>query len=172
MKGALSKIYYLLVVLVAVLLIITVLPLAGNFKFLVVQSGSMEPSIKTGALVMVKPAVDYAVGDVITFGPVSKGKAPTSHRIVEVKGEGATAKYITKGDSNDAADMREVMRRDVIGKVRFDIPYLGYLLAEAQNRWGFAALVVIPAIIIIWEEGKKIIGEIKSIRSKKENSSL
>ncbi len=171
MKGALSKIYYLLVVLVAVLLIITVLPLAGNFKFLVVQSGSMEPSIKTGALVMVKPAVDYAVGDVITFGPVSKGKAPTSHRIVEVKGEGATAKYVTKGDANDAADMREVMRRDVIGKVRFDIPYLGYLVAAAQNRWGFAALVVIPAIIIIWEEGKKIIGEIKNIRSKKENSS-
>jgi signal peptidase len=76
--------YYIIVglfCLIAVLLIISVLPITGNFKVLTVLSGSMEPNIHTGSVVVVKPTKDYKIGDVITFGPYTKTQTPTTHRI-------------------------------------------------------------------------------------------
>jgi Peptidase S24-like. len=84
----LNLIYYVLlafVVMVAILLIFSAFPIAGNYKIFVVQSGSMAPAIKMGSLVIVKPANDYKIGDVITFGPYSRTKAPTTHRIMILK---------------------------------------------------------------------------------------
>ncbi|MCD5396329.1 MAG: signal peptidase I [Candidatus Pacebacteria bacterium] len=85
-------------------LVVSLLPLPGNYKILVVQSGSMEPSIKTGSVVVVKPASDYKVGDVITFGPFSKTKPPTAHRIYQIKEKNGQIVYITKGDANNSPD--------------------------------------------------------------------
>jgi len=80
---------------------------------MVVQSGSMEPAIHTGSVVMVKPASDYKIGDVITFGEVSKTKAPITHRIYDIKVVDGNPVYITKGDANNAPDARESSKRDV-----------------------------------------------------------
>lgn len=107
---------------------------------------------------MVKSMESYGVGDVITFGPRSKTKPPTTHRIIEVKADG---NFVTKGDANDDEDMRTVSRYEVIGKVLFSIPYVGYAVAAAQKPWGFVVIVVIPAVIIIWEEVQKIWREMK-----------
>lgn len=150
--------FYAAVALVVLLLLSSALPIPGGVKTFVVQSGSMEPEIGTGSVVIVKPAKSYAVGDVITFGPRSKTKSPTTHRIVEVKADG---NFVTRGDANNAEDMRTVSRYEVIGKVLFSVPYIGYAVAAAQKPWGFVAIVVIPAVIIIWEEAGKIWAELK-----------
>lgn len=150
--------FYLAVAFIVLLLLSSALPIPGGVKTFVVQSGSMEPSIKTGGIVVVKPADSYAVGDVITFGPRSKTKPPTTHRIIEVKEDG---NFVTKGDANDDEDMRTVSRYEVIGKVLFSVPYVGYAVAAAQKPWGFTIIVVIPAAIIIWEEVGKIWREMK-----------
>lgn len=166
MGKVISKIYYGIVVLVLLLLVVLIFPISGKPRFFVVQSGSMEPTIKTGAIVAVKPAETYQVGDIITFGPVSTLKVPTTHRIVEIKGTETAPTYVTKGDANNVSDLREVARRDVIGKVIFNIPYLGYVVATAQNKYGFLALIVIPALFIIVGEIQKIVSEVKAHRSK------
>ena len=170
-------IYYVLIgfiILVALLLIISVLPITGNYKIMTVISGSMEPDIKMGSVVVVKPAhstssgqADYKIGDVITFGPVSKTKAPTSHRIYDIKVVDGKPVYITKGDANNAPDAREVFQKDIIGKVLFDVPYVGYAVDFAKKPIGFALIIIVPAAIIIFDEIKKIIKEI--IKKKKEN---
>lgn len=158
--------FYTLVALVVVLLFSSALPIPGGIKTFVVQSGSMEPSIRTGSVVVVKPFPStgsgqvgaYQVGDVITFGPRSKTKPPTTHRIIEVKADG---NFVTKGDANDDEDIRAVSRYEVIGKVIFTLPWVGYAVAAAQKPWGFMLIVGIPAILIIWEEAGKIWREMK-----------
>ena len=157
-------IYYIFIAfiaVVAVLLIISAFPITGNFKVMVVQSGSMAPAIKMGSVVAVKPAEDYKIGDIITFGPYSRTKSPTTHRIYDIKVVNGQPRYITKGDANNAPDQREISKRDILGKVLFSVPYLGYAVAFAKKPAGFALIIIIPAAVIISDEVKKIYNEIK-----------
>ena len=155
------------IVLIAILLIVSAFPIPGNYKVLVVKSGSMEPNIRTGSVVVVKPASDYNIGDIITFGPYSKTKAPTTHRIYEMKVEGGETIYITKGDANNAPDTREIKKADIVGKVLFSVPFLGYAVDFAKKPLGFALIIIVPAALIIYDEIRKIFGEIKK---KKQNA--
>jgi len=154
------------IVAVALLLIVSVFPITGNYKLMIVQSGSMEPAIKMGSIVVVKPASEYKVGDIITFGPVTKTKAPTSHRIYDIKVVDGNPVYITKGDANNAPDQREITKREIIGKVLFDVPYLGFAVEFAKKPLGFALIIIIPAAIIIFDEIKNIFQEMKIKKQK------
>jgi signal peptidase len=171
MTKVLSYIFGTFIFVVAFLLIISTFPIAGNFQILIVQSGSMEPSIKTGSIVVVKPVESYKIGDVITFGPVPKGKVPTTHRIIDARVESGSTIFMTKGDANEESDSREVFPKDVLGKVLFDVPYVGFALATAKQPIGFVVLIVIPSLIILFDEGKKIYVEIKRMRNKKDDES-
>ena len=157
-------IYYILITLivaVVLLLIISTFPITGNYKVLTVISGSMEPAIKTGSVVMVKPESDYKIGEVITFGPYSKTQAPTTHRIYDIRVAEGQVIYITKGDANNGPDTREIQKKDVIGKVLFDVPFVGYAVYFAKQPLGFTLIIIVPAAIIIFDEIKNIYGEVK-----------
>ena len=163
-------IYYIVIafiVAVALLLIVSILPITGNYKIMTVISGSMAPEIKMGSVVVVKPVSDYKIGDVITFGPYSKTKAPTSHRIYDIKVEGGAPVYITKGDVNNAPDSREIKKSDIVGKVLFSVPYMGYAVEFAKKPIGFALIIIIPAAIIVGDEIKKIYVEVKKKKTAK-----
>jgi signal peptidase len=164
--------YYLFITaiaLIAVLLLISVFPITGNFKVLAVLSGSMEPSIHTGSIVVVKPAAEYKVGDVITFGKISKTQTPTTHRINEIKNNNGVETFITKGDANNAPDVREIKKNEIVGKELFTIPYLGYAINTAKKPYGFALIIIIPALLVIFDEGKKIRDEIVKMKKAKIN---
>jgi len=164
MNKALKAVYYVFIVfivVVAFLLIISVFPITDNIKFMIVQSGSMAPAIKMGSLVMVKPVSDYKIGDVITFGPYSKTKAPTTHRIYDIKVVDSQPVYITKGDANNAPDAREIKKSDIVGKVLLSVSYMGYAVDFAKKPVGFALIIIIPASVIISDEIKKIVAELK-----------
>ncbi|OGD66701.1 signal peptidase I [Candidatus Campbellbacteria bacterium RIFOXYC2_FULL_35_25] len=164
MNKALKIIYYAFITFIGitvVLMLVSVFPITGNFKLLIVQSGSMEPAIKTGSVVIVKPSDNYQIGDVITFGENTKTKTPTTHRIGEVKVVEGNYYYTTKGDANENNDPREVSQTEIIGKVLFDVPFIGYAVATAKEPIGFAVLIVVPAGIVIFDETKKIWTEIR-----------
>lgn len=151
---------------VAVMLAASMLPVPGNYRVLSVLSGSMEPAIHTGSVVIVAPAADYKIGEVITFGEISKTKTPTTHRISDMKIVDGKPVYITKGDANNAPDNKEVAFGEVKGKVLFSIPYLGFILNFVKQPIGFTLVIVVPAILIIWEEAKKIFREITKGKKK------
>lgn len=156
----LKVIYYLFiafVVLVVLLLISSALPIPGGIKTFVVLSGSMEPTIRTGDVIVVKPASEYKINDIITFGPYGKTKPPTTHRIIGTEGEN----FVTQGDANNSPDGDTVSPKSIIGEVILDIPYAGYIVSTAKKPYGFAVLVVVPAAIIITDEVKKILSELK-----------
>jgi len=170
MKMKIFKIiYYIFVVfiaIIAILLIVSAFPITGNFKIMTVLSGSMEPGIKIGSVVVVKPTDNYKIGDIITFGEMTKTKTPTTHRIYEMKVVGDQPVYITKGDANNTPDAREIQKRDVLGKVLFDIPYFGFAVDFAKKPLGFSLIIIVPAALIIIDEIKKIFGEIKKKKNK------
>jgi len=152
------------IVLIALLLVFSAIPIPANFQTMVVLSGSMEPAIKLGSIVIVKPASDYKIGDIVTFGPFSKTKPPTTHRVYDIKVIGGQPVYITKGDANNAPDLREIRKSDILGKVLFSVPYLGFAVDFAQKPAGFALIIIVPAAVIISDEVKKIYAEIKKKR--------
>jgi signal peptidase I len=171
MKKISKILYYVFIILilsVSVLLVVSVLPITGNIKFLTVLSGSMEPALKIGSVVLVKPAADYSVGNTITFGPNTKTKPPTTHRIVEIKNANGSISYMTKGDANNAPDLKEVRKNEVIGKVIFDLPYAGYVITAARKPYGFLLIIVLPALLVIYDELMKIWAEIKKRKKLKE----
>jgi len=164
------NILFACLVIIALLLIISVLPITGNFKILTVLSGSMEPAIHTGSIVAVKPAANYKIGDVITFGKISKTDIPTTHRIFDIKLQEGKPIYITKGDANNAPDTKEVLGSEVVGKVLFSVPYVGYAVDFAKKPFGFMLIIVIPAVIIIYDEIRKIWSEIRKMKKKKDET--
>ncbi len=164
-----SVLYYIffgVVAVIGLLLVVSTFPITGNYKFFVVQSGSMEPAISTGSIVMVAPKESYKIGDVITFKNLANAKAPITHRVADMRVDKGNPLYITKGDANNASDAREIVHAEVMGKVLFHVPYVGYGVAVAKTPYGFAALIIIPAAIIIADETKKIWREIKAMRKK------
>jgi len=157
--NAICNVLLVIVIILALLLIISVLPIPGNYKVLMVLSGSMEPVIKTGSIVAVKPSEDYQINDIITFHS-SKSETPVTHRIVDTGESDDTVSYKVKGDANEESDWKEVSKENVIGKVLFSVPLLGYVINFIQQPIGFALIVLVPAIIIIYGEVMKIKREI------------
>ncbi|MFZ2523582.1 MAG: signal peptidase I [Minisyncoccia bacterium] len=170
MKKLFNGLYYLFVLgimVIAAMLLISTVPVPGNLMIKIVKSGSMEPEIRTGGIVVIIPQKEYRVGDVITFGKDSKTQIPTTHRIVEIIGDGPLRTFTTKGDANDSEDPKPTRLSEIQGKVIFSSPYLGYILDFAKKPLGFALLVGVPALAIILDEFGKIISEIKKMRRKK-----
>ena len=157
------------IVLLGSLLLVSIIPVPGNIEVKIVQSGSMEPAIKTGALVVIKPSDEYRVDDVIMFGEDTKTKVPTTHRIVADEVRSGVFYYTTKGDANEDPDPQQVKQSEVIGKVLFSIPYLGYVLDFAKKPMGFILLIGVPATLVVFDEVANILRETRKLKMKKED---
>jgi signal peptidase I len=114
----------------------------------VIISGSMEPTIRTGSMVIVIPQDEYHQGDIISFDDPVIGR--NDHRIVgEVNNEGVTY-FITKGDAVKMPDRTPVPIDKIEGKIVMIFPYLGYVA-----YLGFFATVVPISMIILHFVRKK-----------------
>jgi signal peptidase len=132
----------------------------GRMHLLTVLSGSMEPNIQTGDVV-VSCFVDVAgiqEGDVITFRYDDEEDPYLcfTHRVIAIVEENGSMMYQTKGDANEAADLRLVKPSEVIGKVTMTLPYLGYLSNFARSRTGYIVFLILPACLIIINEARRI----------------
>jgi signal peptidase len=175
MKRIANIIYYALFALllvVASVFLASLFPIPGNVELKIVQSGSMEPAVPVGSLVVIKPSEQYRVGDIITFGADTKTQVPTTHRILSVDKSLDGTTYTTKGDANEEADPSVVHERDIIGKVLLDVPYAGYVLHFAKQPLGFALVIGVPAILIIFDELFTIFGELKKMRGARSRAPL
>jgi len=148
---------------VLVFVVIPLLPIQNNYSLKMVTSGSMTPTIKIGAIVMVRAATSYKIKDIITFQVGSGKRDIVTHRIISRKGD----EFITKGDANNVADINPVKKENILGRVVFNISYAGYIANVISSKIGILILVLIPALLIIISEGKKIWLEIKKKKSEK-----
>ncbi len=142
-----------LIILTLLLLMVIIYRVSGNVTpLLVVKSGSMEPTLKVGDVIVIEPASpeDIKVGDVIVFWNPWYGNLVV-HRVVHITEEGV----YTRGDANAGIDpWSPVPYRSIVGKwTGFKIPYwtgIGYLSlflsGEIYPPYGMLLLVGLIAI--------------------------
>lgn len=108
-----------------------IIPKCLGHQSYIVLSGSMEPVIKTGALVFVNDTDtdNLQENDIITF---QIGENIITHRIHEITEDG----FITKGDANETVDYAPVSKKQIVGKYMLSIPYLGYFVSWLNSRVG------------------------------------
>ena len=141
----------LLILIISGSLFTIVSPFFG-WRTEVVISGSMEPAIQTGSVVIVRPIVPDTIqkGDIIMFSSLDM-KSLTTHRVVNVQDE-PTPQFITKGDANKNSDITPIVPGQIVGIVAVTIPYLGILTQFIKTPLGFTLFFLIPAMILIGRE--------------------
>lgn len=126
-------------------------PKAFGYQLKTVLSGSMEPGIKTGSIIAVKPGGDmtrFKKGDVITFK--SEDNVIVTHRIAKVIKTGGQVSYQTKGDNNKTKDLNPVLSNNVIAVYSgFTIPYLGYFADFTKSKIGGSLLLLLPGLVLL-----------------------
>lgn len=132
------------VFIAAVILIlgaVIVVPRTMGAKSLTVLSNSMAPAIRTGDMVVIRPATQsqIAVGDVVTFRPDVNEKLYVTHRVVEINDcDRYGAEFVTRGDANNIND--EPFRPyQLHGRVAYAVPFVGLL---AENPFAAAAVML------------------------------
>lgn len=116
---------------------------------LVFRSGSMSPSIETGALAFAKnvPADDLAKGDVVSV-TTSSGERVT-HRIVSVGQSTSGERPLQlKGDANKNPDA-ELYRVASADRVLFDVPFIGYGVSFLRSGAGLFLLGLLAAGLLL-----------------------
>lgn len=113
------------------ILIIIIVSLNSNiFRFwvCVIGSGSMEPTINIGDVIVVdksyaKRYLELDKGDVIVFKIADKNY---THRIIKVIDNNGEKSFITQGDrKGQAVDDWIVTKNEVVGKTLFRVRYIG-----------------------------------------------
>ncbi len=146
-----KKIFNLITTICSSLMVILAVLLVGvrliGYTPFCVLSGSMTPKYLPGDLVYVQKVEfeDLKKGDVITF-LIGDDKVVT-HRIADINTDNRT--IVTKGDANESNDTSPVMYQNVVGRVRFALPKLGYLSDFIQTDSGKYAVIAAFSLLII-----------------------
>jgi len=105
-----------------------------GYSFLVVTSGSMEPVLTPGDLIIVQAQSEYRAGEIVTYP--ADGFLVT-HRIKAIVDEN----LILQGDANNAADPHPVPSEQILGKVVLIVPWLGHAALFLKTPAGFLSFL-------------------------------
>ncbi len=126
-----------------------------KYNAYVVLTGSMIPEILPNDVVITKrtEGEKLKVGDIITFIPSDTriSNIIVTHRILNKYYDATTKKftYQTKGDNNNTPDFTLAEDQNIIGRVIFKIPKVGYIQALLATRGGIIIAILIPALVIL-----------------------
>ncbi len=152
---------FVLALLFFVAIGISTVPVFMGNRSLVIMSGSMEPEMPVGSVVILHPipSKELEVGDVIAFTTEADSKMPTVHRIVSIRVKNNLRYYTTQGDANRTADPGEINLPATAWRVGYAIPLVGYLISFAVSVPGIFTLILLPlgllGILSLWEELRK-----------------
>jgi signal peptidase len=130
----------------AVLITFSVLSASGFVKARIVLTGSMEPAISAGDIVILAPTprAEPKVGDVVAYtGRRFSGEAvgTFTHRII---GGDPQNGFLVKGDANPAPDVQKPTKNDISGVVFFVIPFIGKFLTPKM------LMILVPVGLGLW----------------------
>jgi len=117
------------------------LPLVFGYGSAVIVTGSMEPAVSPGDMVIVHKQSAYEPGDIVTY---QGNNNPITHRVMEKTAGG----YITGGDANNTDD-GEIAESRIIGKVVRIIPKAGTVIWFMQSPLGM--LIMIAGLFLVIE---------------------
>lgn len=133
--------------LLVVSLLLAVLVAAGaglGYRGSVILSGSMEPALSAGDLVVVQtiPAAQMRVGDIVSFG--TPAGVTLTHRVTGLRASADGLAVTTRGDANGVSERWTTAPEARVGRVRATIPALGHVTRWTGSTSG--RLIVLGAI--------------------------
>jgi signal peptidase I len=110
-----------------------------DVRVLAFRSGSMSPTISTGALALARevPADQLRVGDVVSV--LNSSEIRVTHRIAAIEMRGREASLELRGDANQVSDPApyQVSSAD---RVFFSVPRLGYFAVAMVGPFGLVLM--------------------------------
>lgn len=114
-----------------------------GYKFYIIRSGSMDPTIQVLDAVMTKETDNISLGDIVA---INDSNSIVVHRIVEVDTQNDEEVYMTKGDNNNTIDGRYIGKSNIEGRVVFIVPKVGKVIMFLKSH--LIIFVYIIAVII------------------------
>ena len=110
-----------------------------GYSFFIVKTGSMEPEILSGELIIVRKQDIYENGEIITY---KENESFVTHRIITIDDN----IYITRGDANNEND-DGVKKENILGKVIFHSYFLGKIITDYLK-----IIIIIYAVFVVLYE--------------------
>jgi signal peptidase I len=130
-------------------LMLAALGAASGVRPLLFRSGSMAPTIDTGALALARtvPAVDLRAGDIVSVSTSSGSRV--THRVVDTDVSSGHVVLTLRGDANRVADP-ERYAVDSAYRVFWHVPWAGYAVAWMVSPAGLFGLgLVLLALLVL-----------------------
>jgi signal peptidase I len=129
-----------------ILISFSVLSASGFVKARIVLTGSMEPAINPGDIVLLAPTprTQPELGDIAAYTArrfSGESVGIFTHRII---GGDPVNGWLMKGDNNPTPDVQKPKAEDISGVVFFVIPWIGKLMAPKM------LMILIPVGVGIW----------------------
>ncbi len=131
-------------------------PSVFGYSFYRVSSGSMEPELMVGDIILdkkVENPKELKVGDIITFdGGAETNNIPITHKIIKAPYEDIDGlwRLQTKGVANDQADA-EITLEKVQSVMICTIPFLTQVYKVFLSPWGLIIFIVLILFIFFDE---------------------
>ena len=134
---------------VATVVVARVIPQLTGGTVFVVGGGSMEPYLPVGAAVVAFPVAteDLRVEQVVSVR-VGPQRAVFTHRIIRIVERDDGLWLATQGDANPEPDPSLIRASAVVGRVDWQVPYLGYLVALLGSIPGVAFVVSLSGFLL------------------------
>lgn len=128
----------------------------GGYSLFRVVTGSMEPTIHTGAILLNKKndISEIKEGDIVCYQTkvAEIYNSIVTHRVTAVEKDGFGSIYLeTKGDANIASDFYYVDSTNLVGKVIWysgKENFLTNMLSFISGKLGFVLCIVFPVLLI------------------------
>ena len=136
-----------LCIIICVLFSLVVVMTISGAKGYSVASDSMSPEFRRGDVVFVKavPFDELEEGDVVTVSFKAR-EGTYTHRIVSIDYEKKEIR--TAGDNTGSVDTESADENQILGKVLFAIPLVGYLSLLMTNTT-YVAVIVLTVLVIM-----------------------
>lgn len=135
---------------------VTVLAAQTGLRPLVVRSGSMEPTIATGSMVLVRrvSAGEIRPGDIVAVERPDHTRE--THRVLSIERHGDMAELTLKGDANEDPDPVPVPARHA-ERLVYQLPQIGRMASGlATPRGGF--LIGCSMTVALMQAGRRRTG--------------
>jgi signal peptidase I len=127
-------------------LAVTLIPMLLGWNSYVIVTGSMEPAINAGDVVLASPdpVIEDSVGRVISFENPTRESHILTHRLVSIEKDGT---LVTKGDANPTPDTAHVPRESVTGLGRLLVQFVGLpVVWYLTGQWLLLVLVIAVSV--------------------------
>ncbi len=129
--------------------------LGGPATYVRVTGDSMEPTLDSGDLALVRRQGHYGKDDIVAFRPPSHTGGRSAVVIHRIVGGSSDEGFLMQGDNNEGRDPWRISEGDILGEMWFSVPGGGRLLGMLQSPLVLAALASGIAVFLVLSGGEE-----------------